>query len=126
VLRILAKLLGTAMKKGSSYNSWITLGPMSDFPEGETGLVIYRNPVTTSWDGQTGDIPCWVRRVSGMTFQVFANQLCASGLSGSMVCAVQALSVSVPWMGLLCRCVAAHGPFERDASGRLTALKGSG
>jgi Rieske Fe-S protein len=69
---IIGYLLGPAMKKSSSYNSWITLGPLSDFPEGETRLVNYRNPVTTSWDGQTGDIPCWVRRVSGTTFQVFA------------------------------------------------------
>jgi Rieske Fe-S protein len=69
---IVGYLLGPAMKKRSSYNSWITLGALSDFPEGETRLVNYRNPVTTSWDGQTGDVPCWVRRVSGTTFQVFA------------------------------------------------------
>src|SRR5882724_7038426 len=69
---IVGYLLGPAVKKGSSYNSWITLGALSDFPEGETRLVNYRNPVTTSWDGQTGDVPCWVRRVSGATFQVFA------------------------------------------------------
>jgi menaquinol-cytochrome c reductase iron-sulfur subunit len=65
-------LLGPAMKRNSSYNSWIKLGALSDFPEGETRLVDYRNPVTTPWDGQTGDIPCWVRRISGNTFQVFA------------------------------------------------------
>lgn len=69
---VIGYILGPAMKKASSYNSWITLGPLSDFPEGETRLVNYRNPVTTLWDGQTGDIPCWVRRVSGTTFQVFA------------------------------------------------------
>ena len=69
---IIGYLLGPALKKGSSSNSWIALGPLSDFPEGETRLVNFRNPVTTSWDGQTGDIPCWVRRVSGTTFQVFA------------------------------------------------------
>ena len=69
---IVGYLLGDAGKKGSSDNSWINLGPLSDFPEGETRLVNYRNPVTTRWDGQTGDIPCWVRRVSGSTFQVFA------------------------------------------------------
>jgi menaquinol-cytochrome c reductase iron-sulfur subunit len=69
---ILGYLLGPAVKKSSSDNSWINLGPLSDFPEGETRLVNYRNPVTTQWDGQTGDIPCWVRRVSGSTFQVFA------------------------------------------------------
>jgi menaquinol-cytochrome c reductase iron-sulfur subunit len=69
---IIGYLLGPAIKKGSSYNSWITLGPVSDFPEGETRLVNYRNPVTTLWDGETGDVPCWVRRVSGNAFQVFA------------------------------------------------------
>jgi len=69
---IIGYLLGPAMKKDSSYNSWVKLGTLSDFPEGETRLVNYRNPVTTLWDGQTGDVPCWVRRVSGTTFQVFA------------------------------------------------------
>jgi menaquinol-cytochrome c reductase iron-sulfur subunit len=69
---ILGYLFGPAVKKSSSDNSWISLGQLSDFPEGETRLVNYRNPVTTQWDGQTGDVPCWVRRVSGSTFQVFA------------------------------------------------------
>jgi menaquinol-cytochrome c reductase iron-sulfur subunit len=69
---IIGYLLGPAVKKSSSYDSWIALGPISDFPENETRLVNFRNPITTSWDGQTGDIPCWVRRVSGSTFQVFA------------------------------------------------------
>jgi len=69
---IIGYLLGPAEKKSSSDNSWVALGTLSDFPEGETRLVNYRNPVTTSWDGQTGDVPCWVRRVSGTTFQVFA------------------------------------------------------
>lgn len=69
---IIGYFLGPAMKKSSSYNSWVTLGSLSDFPEGETRLVNYRNPVTTLWDGETGDVPCWVRRVSGTTFQVFA------------------------------------------------------
>jgi menaquinol-cytochrome c reductase iron-sulfur subunit len=68
---VIEYLLGPA-KKASDDNSWVRLGPLSDFPEGETRLVNYRNPVTTGWDGQTGDIPCWVRRVSGTTFQVFA------------------------------------------------------
>jgi len=69
---IIGYLLGPAVKKSSSYDSWIALGPIGDFPEDETRLVNFRNPITTSWDGQTGDIPCWVRRVSGSTFQVFA------------------------------------------------------
>jgi menaquinol-cytochrome c reductase iron-sulfur subunit len=69
---IIGYILGPALKKSSSNNSWINLGPLSDFPEGETRLVNYRNPITTTWDGQTGDVPCWVRRISGDTFQVFA------------------------------------------------------
>src|ERR1700721_387481 len=69
---IIGYLLGPALKKGSSYNSWVSLGPLNDFPEGETRLVNYRNPVTTPWDGQTGDIPCWVRHIAGNNFQVFA------------------------------------------------------
>lgn len=69
---IVGYLLGPALKKKSSEESWIDLGPVGDFPEGETRLVNFRNPRTTEWDGQTGDIPCWVRHVEGNSFQVFA------------------------------------------------------
>ena len=69
---ILGYLLGPSLKKPSAENTWIDIGPIADFPEGETRLVNFRNPVTTSWDGQTGDIPCWVRHISGNSFQVFA------------------------------------------------------
>ena len=69
---IIGYLLGPASKKAAAEESWIHLGAIADFPEGETRLATFRNPVTTSWDGQTADIPCWVRRVSGTTFQVFA------------------------------------------------------
>jgi Rieske Fe-S protein len=69
---IVGYLLGPALKKSSSDSAWINLGPLSDFPEGETRLVNFRNPATTPWNGQTGDIPCWVRRISGESFQVFA------------------------------------------------------
>ncbi len=69
---ILGYLLGPASNKKSDEESWINLGSVGDFPEGETRLTTFRNPITTAWDGQTGDIPCWVRRISGTTFQVFA------------------------------------------------------
>jgi menaquinol-cytochrome c reductase iron-sulfur subunit len=65
-------LLGPALKKSSKENAWISLGDVGNFPEGETRLVNFRNPMTTPWDGQTGDIPCWVRHISGGDFQVFA------------------------------------------------------
>jgi Rieske Fe-S protein len=69
---VLGYLLGPALRKGSSYNSWVSLGAIGEFPEGETRLVDYRNPVTTAWDGQTGNVACWVRRISGEQFQIFA------------------------------------------------------
>ncbi|MGB7548080.1 MAG: Rieske (2Fe-2S) protein [Terracidiphilus sp.] len=69
---ILGYILGPALRKNSSYNAWVSLGPISDFPEGETRLVDYRNPVTTVSDGVTGNVACWVRRIEGKKFQVFA------------------------------------------------------
>ena len=54
------------------YNSWINLGDLAKFPENQTRLATYRNPDTRPWDGKTADIPCWVRRVNGEKFQVFA------------------------------------------------------
>src|SRR6516164_1167483 len=52
--------------------AWLTLGSLTKFPEGETRLATYRNPFVRPWDGETGNIPCWVRRLSSDTFQVFA------------------------------------------------------
>jgi menaquinol-cytochrome c reductase iron-sulfur subunit len=52
--------------------SWISLGSLDGFPEGQTRLATYRNPYTRPWDGSTADIPCWVRRIEGEKFQVFA------------------------------------------------------
>ncbi len=69
---IFGYLLGPALRKVSSEESWVDLGAAGDFPEGETRLADFRSPLTTAWDGQTGDIPCWVRHISGNSFQVFA------------------------------------------------------
>ena len=55
-----------------SPNSWISLGPLDHFPQGETRLAVYRNPVSKPWDGDTAEVPCWVRRIEGESFQVFA------------------------------------------------------
>lgn len=52
--------------------SWISLGAIENFPEHATRIATYRNPFTRPWDGQTADIPCWVRRLRGQEFQVFA------------------------------------------------------
>ena len=54
------------------YDSWILLGGLQNFPENQTRLATYRNPYTRPWDGTTATIPCWVRRLTGEKFQVFA------------------------------------------------------
>ena len=58
--------------RASAYLSWVPLGPISQFPEGETRLVTFRNPFVTPTDGQTAGTASWVRRVAGDQFQVFA------------------------------------------------------
>ena len=65
-------LLGPAIKKDAKQGSWISLGPMTAFPAGETRLVDFESPVSGLGDGQTARVACWVRRVSGQQFQVFA------------------------------------------------------
>jgi nitrite reductase/ring-hydroxylating ferredoxin subunit len=52
--------------------SWLSLGLVDQFPPGETRLSTYRNPDVNAWDGETANIPCWVRRIDNATFQVFA------------------------------------------------------
>src|SRR5262245_3700314 len=72
---IAVPLLGyvfSSFKRKGPYQSWISLGLIDDFPENHTRLAKYRNPFTRPWDGATGDIPCWVRRLEGEEFQVFA------------------------------------------------------
>lgn len=69
---VLGYLLGPVFKRGSSYDYWIPLGRLDQFPEGQTRLAQYRNPDGTPADGQTRNIPCWVRHVAGNRFQIFA------------------------------------------------------
>ena len=58
--------------RANAYLSWVPLGPVSEFPEGETRLATFRNPNVMPTDGKTVDTACWVRRVEGDQFQVFA------------------------------------------------------
>ncbi|MFV0338596.1 MAG: ubiquinol-cytochrome c reductase iron-sulfur subunit [Chthoniobacterales bacterium] len=51
---------------------WINLGAISKFPPNATRLASFKNPHSRTWDGETADIPCWVRRIEGDDFQVFA------------------------------------------------------
>jgi menaquinol-cytochrome c reductase iron-sulfur subunit len=69
---MLGYILGPALKRDSSFRSWVSLGPVSDFPEGQTRLADYRNPGATDSDGVTAKVACWVRHIHGTQFQVFA------------------------------------------------------
>jgi menaquinol-cytochrome c reductase iron-sulfur subunit len=59
-------------ERKSGDESWLPLGGLEQFPAGQTRLATYRNPLVNPWDGETGDIACWVRNVDDQTFQVFA------------------------------------------------------
>ena len=66
-------LLSSVMAAGENiYIAWVPLGPVGEFPEGETRLATFRNPFVTPTDGKTADTACWVRRIEGEQFQVFA------------------------------------------------------
>jgi len=69
---ILGYIFGPALRKSSSYNAWVSLGPVGNFPEGETRLADYLNTVSTVSDGMTDKVACWVRHIEGGKFQVFA------------------------------------------------------
>jgi menaquinol-cytochrome c reductase iron-sulfur subunit len=58
--------------RGNAYFQWVSLGRVSAFPEGETRLATFRNPNVMPADGKTVDTACWVRRIEGEKFQVFA------------------------------------------------------
>jgi Rieske Fe-S protein len=68
---VIRYLLGPVRRKGD-YNSWVALGPVGSFPEGQTRMATYKNPYSHPWDGGTATIPCWVRRLQQTEFQVFA------------------------------------------------------
>jgi Rieske Fe-S protein len=58
--------------RANGYLNWVSLGPVAQFPEGETRLATFRNPFVMPTDGKTVDTACWVRRIEGDRFQVFA------------------------------------------------------
>jgi menaquinol-cytochrome c reductase iron-sulfur subunit len=70
---ILRYLLSPVIRnRDTATESWLSLGPLTGFPEGQTRLAVYQNPGSSPSDGETAHIPCWVRHVDGEKFQVFA------------------------------------------------------
>jgi Rieske Fe-S protein len=90
----------------------VSLGQITQFPEGETRLATYRNPLVRPSDGETANIPCWVRHISADKWQVFAINCTHLG------CPVRwfpqsGLHVPVSWRCLLRRWRARFGPPPR-------------
>jgi Rieske Fe-S protein len=69
---VIKYLLSPVARKPEGADAWIPLGPLEQFPIGETRMATFKNPVVLPSDGATANIPCWVRRVAESTFQVFA------------------------------------------------------
>ncbi len=70
----IVRFLLSAVTRGGNngYLDWVSLGSVNQFPEGETRLATYRSPLVMPTDGKTVDAACWVRRIEGERFQVFA------------------------------------------------------
>jgi nitrite reductase/ring-hydroxylating ferredoxin subunit len=64
-------LLAPALRR-RSWSAWVSLGKVDDFVPGRTSLGRYRNPFSAPWDGDTAEIPCWVRRLDAERFQIFS------------------------------------------------------
>ena len=69
---VVAYLLGPVLRRKDEYLAWIDLGDVGQFPAGETKLVNFRNPFTTEWDGETANLPAYVRSAAPGQYTVFA------------------------------------------------------
>jgi Rieske Fe-S protein len=69
---IVGYLLAPAMKKSASTGSWVRLGSVDEFPNGQTRLVDFESPEARLGDGETAKVACWVRSTGSQKFQVFA------------------------------------------------------
>jgi Rieske Fe-S protein len=53
-------LLGALKKREAP---WVNLGPVDQFPVGETRVVRYDNPIRQPWDGMVAHTDCFVRNL---------------------------------------------------------------
>src|SRR5690348_12418289 len=47
------------LRRRKFYGSWVSLGPLSQFPVGEPRLATYENPFSRRWGGDTDRTACW-------------------------------------------------------------------
>src|SRR5258708_27502995 len=50
--------------RANAYLSWVSVGSVTEFPEGETQLATFLNPSVTPTDGTPVDTACWIRPVA--------------------------------------------------------------
>jgi Rieske Fe-S protein len=62
-------VLGPLRKKAPE---WVSLGPVTKFPPGETRLETFTNPLRQPWDGMTAFTGVYVRSLDDGQFLVFA------------------------------------------------------
>ena len=68
---VVVYLLGPVLRR-KEYRHWISIGGVNEFQPGETKLVVFRNPYRDSWDGETDNVPAYVRCTGPNQFVVFA------------------------------------------------------
>ena len=68
---VVAYVIGPVIRR-REYLEWIAIGNAADFSPGETRLVNFRNPFSDPWDGDTANVPAYVRCVEPGKFVVFA------------------------------------------------------
>jgi Rieske Fe-S protein len=68
---VVAYVLGPVLRR-KDYLDWSSLGNASDFKPGETRLVTFHNPFGDPWDGDTANVPAYVRCSEDGKCTVFA------------------------------------------------------
>ena len=68
---VVAYVLGPVIRR-KDYLDWVSLGDVGDFKPGETTLVTFRNPFRDPWDGDTANVPAYVRCSEPGKYTVFA------------------------------------------------------
>lgn len=66
------RYLFSPIARDKKYETWVSLGPIEQFPAGQTRLATYRNADVNAWAGETAKTACWVRNIDNSQFQVFA------------------------------------------------------
>ena len=92
--------------RGNGYLSWVPLGDVSNFPEGETRMATFRNPLVMPTDGKTVDTACWVRLYRRQSISSVRHQLRPSRVSRPLVRAIWTFHVSLPRRRVLPRWLA--------------------